>query len=119
MKTLVIWLVCILFLSVMPAPEVEVDLPSADKLLHVILYGITCVLIYTVLRESRPKASSGALILVSMALSFGYGFLMEVAQTYTATRSFSRLDLVANLLGSLLGAAYIKRKTGRLRHKGG
>jgi VanZ family protein len=119
MKVLLIWLVCVFALSVMPSPRVEVDLPSPDKLLHVIIYAITCVLIYTVLRERSPKTSYSSLVLLSAALSFGYGFLMEAGQTFTETRNFSRWDIMANLAGALAGAFYVRHRIRKNLRQGG
>lgn len=58
----------------------------------------------------------------AVALAFGLGVVlsgtMEAVQTYLPTRVASNLDLAANALGALLGAALIAPATGALLDRG-
>jgi VanZ family protein len=59
---------------------------------------------------------------VAVALAFGLGVVlsgtMEAVQTWLPTRVASNLDLAANVLGALLGAALIAPATGALLDRG-
>jgi VanZ family protein len=60
--------------------------------------------------------------LAAVALAFGLGIVlsgtMEAVQTYLPTRVASNLDLAANALGALLGAALIAPASGALLDRG-
>lgn len=111
MKTLVVWLIVVFVLSVVPTPRAEVEVPGTDKLLHAVIYAITCALFFVVLREKRPRSPVGDLTLLAIAFSSGYGFLMEVAQTFFPPREFSLWDAAANLAGAVAGGFYVRRRS--------
>ncbi|MDP2168624.1 MAG: VanZ family protein [Thermodesulfovibrionales bacterium] len=110
MKTVIVWLVVVFALSVLPL-EASSKVQHSDKILHFIIYAITCVLLFTVIAKKKPFWTALA---ASFALSAGYGLLMEGLQGLTATRSFSLLDEAANTLGALSATAFIilRRKRG-------
>lgn len=115
MKTIILWLTMVFILSVYPLKAGTVTFDNADKLLHFIIYCITCLLFYVTL---RPKVRSHALLL-SVALASIYGLAMEGAQHFTGYRSFSMFDALANFLGACAGAAYliIRRPRAGRAHK--
>ena len=112
-KTFVMWLGIIFVLSVYPFDTSNVSVAHADKLLHAVLYAITCALFYSSL---KTRAGHWALAL-SVLLATGYGVLMELAQYFIASRTFSGYDALANFAGALVAAALIW--TNALRHKKG
>jgi VanZ family protein len=110
-KTLLIWLLIVLALSVYPFEDAGVSFAYADKVLHFIIYAITGVLLYTVLME-RPSLRRRAAIL-SVVIASGYGLLMEVLQLYVPSREFSLLDAATNALGAVCGMVFIVMKRRR------
>src|SRR3989304_5432211 len=102
MKTVAIWLLFVLALSVLPI-EGGAKVPQADKIMHFIMYAITCVLFFSVLAHKMPFRKA---LILSVLLSVGYGAVMEVIQAYMPPREFSYLDMAANAAGALGGAVY-------------
>jgi VanZ family protein len=121
MKVLLIWLGCVLVLSVSPAGDTEIYFPFSDTLMHMALYAITCALIYVELKlQGRfPRLSAGRMLLFAVVLASAYGLLMEVAQQFTETRAFSLSDAAANVVGAAAAAVFIRRREKRPGHKGG
>lgn len=108
MKTVIIWLAAVAFISVYPFKAGEPSIPHADKVFHFALYAITCALFFSVLvKERRLKKSA---LPLSVALSAGYGALMEAVQFFMPMRAFSIADAAANLLGAISMAALISHK---------
>lgn len=105
MKQVAIWLIMVFVLSVMPTKDIPIKARHLDKLLHVVLYAITCLLFYKVLLSRYTKWKSLAIAFVSSSL---YGVLMEFAQRYIAKgRSLSTQDMAANTVGALIIVLYI------------
>jgi len=105
MALLIIWLFLILFASVVPTPEVRSDLPD-DKIAHFIMYGITSVLLFRVLNRTCTPTNA---LFFAVIISAGYGFSMEVIQSFIPWRSFSFLDQAANTLGAVVTGLVYKR----------
>lgn len=122
MKTLVIWLAMVLFISVYPLEQDSLSFPHADKLMHFIIYAITSLLFYTYLKESKTLLYRRNAVLFAVLFASAFGLLMEFAQRFTATREFSLLDMAFNALGAIAGAAYIiyiqSGRTGRTKNGG-
>ncbi len=97
MAIAIIWLLIILFLTIIPAEGPQVDLPL-DKMVHFVMYGITAIVFFRVL---RPKKSLTLTIILSIGLASFYGFAMEVLQLALPWRQFSFSDEVANIGGAL------------------
>lgn len=108
MKTVALWLVIVFMLSVYPIKTAPL-LPHADKLMHFIIYAITCALLFSTL---VAKMSFRRAIALSVLLSAGYGLLLEAIQGITGARSFSLMDEAANIAGAISAGVYIaiKRK---------
>jgi len=84
-----------------------------DKVAHFGAYGVFALLLSVTLSERRTKWP----IAKSVLLAALYGALMEILQGISGTgRQFDPVDMVANLLGAILGglayAAYTKFKSG-------
>jgi|Deesub1362A_J573_1020465.scaffolds.fasta_scaffold00165_34 VanZ family protein len=106
MRTLIIWLAVVFVLSVYPFEGAE-RFPLADKLFHFMIYGITSVLFYTVLKENRSLSVRKKALLLSVVFSAGYGLLMEIVQAFIPARDFSVWDEVTNILGAVSGAIFV------------
>ncbi|MEW6213984.1 MAG: VanZ family protein [Nitrospirota bacterium] len=92
-----IWLLVILFLSIIPAGGPQIDTPL-DKIIHFIVYGITAVVF---LRVLRLKVSLTKSIVLSIIFASLYGFAMELLQSALHWREFSFSDELANISGAL------------------
>lgn len=114
MKTVALWLSVVFLLSIYPF-EAGGGFRHADKLLHFVIYGITCALFFSVMRTGALKKKRGdlnvrAALLLSVFLATGYGLLMEAVQGFLGTRSFSLFDLLFDFLGASLAAVLISAK---------
>lgn len=117
MKPLVLWLTMLAVISLYPFHSTP-SISYADKVLHFLLYAITCALFYSVIRTSsrNERLRKGALPLVlSFVLASAFGLAMEVAQHFAGTRSFSLWDQAANTLGALAAVVYIRFVAARKR----
>jgi VanZ family protein len=108
MSSFILWLIIVLLLSVLPFPGIRILTPlPIDKIVHFVLYGVTAVMLYRIL---RARYNSNRALLYSIAVSAFYGALMECIQYFLPYRSFSIADMAANTLGAavLAGVYFIK-----------
>ncbi|MEJ2254718.1 MAG: VanZ family protein [Nitrospirota bacterium] len=106
MRTLLLWLAVLLFFSLYPFSQRGL-VPHSDLLVHAVLYGITCLLLFSVLGGLSREALRRHALSLAVVSASAYGLLMEVAQSFTRTRTFSWEDEMANVGGALLAALYI------------
>jgi VanZ family protein len=93
------WLIIVLIISVIPIPETGINSElHLDKVVHFLLYGITAILFYKVLRLGLKQGY----IFFPIALASLYGLLLEVVQHFVSYRSFSLADIIANILGAMV-----------------
>ena len=99
----IIWLLVILFFSIIPTRGPQTNLPL-DKLIHFVVYGITAVIFF---RGLRLRVSFNKSIAFSVILASSYGLAIEILQSAIPWREFSFLDEVANVSGaSSIGIIY-------------
>ena len=72
-----------------------------DKIVHFVLYGVTAVMLYRIL---RARYSAKRSVLYSISASAFYGALLECVQFFLPYRSFSMADMAANTLGAAVFA---------------
>jgi VanZ family protein len=73
---------------------------SPDKVAHFGAYGVFALLLSVTFAEHRIKRA----VLYAIFIAASYGVLMEVLQGISGTgRHFDPVDMVANLLGAVLG----------------
>ena len=79
------------------------NIPNADKIAHLILFsGLVFLWIFFDYRKNNLK--SGALEWFVVVLVSSYGIVMEYVQFYfIPKRSFDKGDIVADVVGSLIG----------------
>jgi VanZ family protein len=71
-----------------------------------VVYGLLAVLVTRACRITWPgRLTAMQLLLVGVAFSTFYGMSDEWHQTFVASRHGSTLDVLADFLGSLIGAA--------------
>jgi len=92
--------------SCFPAVDPGPDFAFKDKWLHIAAYGLLAVLFSRAWRLTWPERLAAAqLLVVSVCFASLYGLSDEMHQAWVATRHASAMDAVANLVGSILGAA--------------
>jgi len=87
---------------------IELPLPSIpwrDKVAHVIEYGILGILVARAVRGTWPTLGSARALLLAVAITAGWGYLDEVHQAFVPGRDANAFDLLADVIGALLGTA--------------
>ncbi len=102
---LAIYLIALLGLLMFPieGPNFRLLSIGADKWMHVALFGGLAVLLRWNLSANRHA------VLVSVGAAFVVAVATEVAQSLVAYRSAELWDLLAGLLGAMLGAVSMNR----------
>ena len=93
-------LMCLIFLlSSFPAPEELPVFPFADKLYHLLEYGLLASLIYFARERWRPRVYP---ILIPFLIAFLYGISDEIHQYFVPGRNADVFDAIANALGAFI-----------------
>ena len=100
-----IWSIIILILTLLPGKEFpEVHIVGIDKIVHVFIFGLLMVLTaYGFYKLSRQRDSIQNPILISLSYCIIFSVTIELMQQYVPGRSFSMLDIAANVTGVSLG----------------
>jgi VanZ family protein len=101
----------IFYLSSQPLGS-ELDLlpPGTDKLIHAIEYAIFGALTYHALGASfRPWHSRRLHLVVAIAIGIAYGASDEFHQSFVPTRDSDPRDVVADTIGTVIGAWSLAR----------
>lgn len=112
-----LWSIVIFILLIIPGQNIPTGpkLPSLDKVVHVILFGIQVLLWCRFIEYTRTSYIPLKFLLVFL-LSGIFGIAMEFVQKYWVTnRSFETEDILADIFGSAMGWLiyyyfYIRRK---------
>jgi VanZ family protein len=108
----IIWLLIVLFLSVIPVQEPQTGYP-ADKIVHFVIYGITAIIFSRILRTKMSLVKTTAVSIIFASL---YGLAMELIQHVLPWRQFSLLDEASNFSGALVfSVIYAIREYNRKR----
>lgn len=106
----IFWGIVIAVLSLMPGknmPEVIWDIANPDKLAHAFVYMILSFLLFRgfYLRGQLKRET----IIWGLFISIVYGILLEILQyAFFPDRYFELLDIIANIIGSILSLVLIK-----------
>lgn len=112
----IIWLLIILFFSVIPVQGLQTEHP-ADKIAHFVFYGITAIIFFRILRTKMSLVKTTAVSIIFASL---YGLAMELIQHVLPWRQFSLLDEASNFSGALVfSVIYAIREYNRKRLKTG
>lgn len=92
--------------SIRPMPEA--DFVYSDKFFHLAAYAVMGWLAARAFappaRPATPAARPpGWLMLVSMGMTFSFGVLIEVCQSYVPARTGDPVDAIANGVGGVIG----------------
>jgi VanZ family protein len=112
----IIWLLIVLFLSVIPVKGLQTEHP-VDKITHFVIYGITAIIFFRILRTKMLLVKT---TIVSIIFASLYGLAMELIQHVLPWRQFSLLDEASNFSGALVfSVIYAIREYNRKRLKTG
>jgi VanZ family protein len=108
--TSIIFALIILIISLMPMPEGSThglfSFPNADKLVHGSIYTIFTILLLREFLRRNPATLINIAVLLGGILS--YSILIEIfQQLFTSSRTGDVLDVMANLLGVIIGTSTI------------
>jgi VanZ family protein len=103
------WGLLILVVTLLPAQAVPgggfLGRYHLDKVVHAVLFGVFIVLVAKALRGSGKRHPLTSALLVAL----GYGILTELLQEWAGQgRSGEVGDVVADGVGALLGAAWLR-----------
>jgi len=111
----VLWAATIFVLSSFPGSAYPAtNLVNADKLVHVALYGLLGALCARGFVHDRGRGLWSALALAALVSTL-YGISDELHQAFVPGRNSDWRDVVADAVGSLLGAAWITWRAARRR----
>jgi VanZ family protein len=74
-----------------------------DKVLHFIVYALLGVLFLRAFKTSRIKNNVKLMLILSVLLSFFYGISDEIHQHFVPYRSADLMDVLADMLGAIMG----------------
>ncbi len=115
-------LVCtlVLILSVINTGVLpKTDVPSADKIVHTIMYlGITMMIMINQTSYLKKKITKRELRFAFL-FSVGFGTAMEIIQYFLPWRSGSIYDFIANTLGVMLAIVIMLITTHYYKPKNG
>jgi VanZ family protein len=106
---LIYWLPIILYCllifiqSSYPSIERTPELPHLDKMLHFVAYALLGALFLRAFKTSRIKNNARFILILSVLLSFLYGISDEIHQHFVPYRSADLMDVLADMLGGLMG----------------
>ncbi len=99
------WFVIIAILTLLPGsalPHISWSFISIDKTIHIILFAVLVLLGLFVVENNRAKVGPWPILTVIIG-STGYGYILELLQSYVPGRSYDFADLTADCVGTLVG----------------
>jgi len=109
------WCVLIMVLSCLPADNKEsgwLDFQHADKILHLLFYGIlSALLILSILQIDENHRINIRIIIIVFIIVLSYGSVMEFLQHYlVTTRTGDPVDILFNMIGWVIATAILYLK---------
>ncbi|MDG2433193.1 VanZ family protein [Flavobacterium sp.] len=101
----VLWTSVIFFLCLIKSSDLPyVAINNLDKVVHASFHLLFVVLWFLYFNELFSKSFSTKALVFAFSLSVFYGIAIEIMQTiFTTTRSADVFDVVANLIGAIIG----------------
>ncbi|MFH1478631.1 MAG: VanZ family protein [Candidatus Omnitrophota bacterium] len=96
----------IFYLSSLTKVLPEVDIPSFDKVLHIVEYAIFSILALRAFRNSKREFVLKNLKLVAITISILYGMSDEFHQSFVPGRQCSIWDMLFDGIGSTIGVIF-------------
>ena len=95
----------VLIVSVIPVPEVGPQVPSLDKIAHLLEYFLfSWLLLHAQVAAGHPRGRAARIAVVAAVI---YGGLCEVLQAWLPYRDAEGWDVVANSIGGWLGVRMV------------
>ena len=91
----------ILILAIIPPSEGQIGFPYMDKLIHFFAFFILSVATLFAFQVTR--------IFQCILLIICFGICIEVIQYFIPYRSFEILDIIADIIGALIGFKALKK----------
>jgi VanZ family protein len=101
---IIIYCLAIYIQSSFPATESLPRFFQADKLAHAGAYALLGFLFLRAFQTTRISRGALLLVILSGLASTAYGISDEVHQYFVPSRTFSPADMLANTVGSFMGA---------------
>jgi len=102
-----LWVVLVIFLSVANLAMPQLPFLTADKLYHLLAYGLLMGWFGQLYRDNHSR------LVVALCL-IALGLLLEIVQSMLPHRWFDYYDAAANTVGVLLALAVLKTGCGRI-----
>jgi len=104
----ILWTCITIWLSLISARTATsiniLEFPGVDKFAHLGFYAVFCFLWSMGLRQKSNLKN------IPIIFSISFGVLMEICQFYLSNgRSFELYDILANIIGSILGMILFKK----------
>ena len=100
----VVWAVIIFVLCTMPSSGLpQLNIPHSDKIAHFGFFLVQSALL-SLLLNFRTRMSYARIVFLSTLMAFVYGGFIEILQVCFFNRTGELYDLIADVLGGLLGA---------------
>jgi VanZ family protein len=101
-KSLIIWSVVVILLTLSPMPVGTISAPAnSDKLAHIVLLGIFSFLVFMNL---VPRFKEWKAFLLSVILSSIFAALIEIIQIFVPGRTSDFFDFLAGTSGAFIFA---------------
>jgi len=101
---IIIYCLAIFIQSSLPVSESLPAIPHLDKLLHAGAYALLGFLFYRAFQTTQIPKTRVLLLLISALSASAYGISDELHQYFVPSRTFSLADMLANSVGSFIGA---------------
>lgn len=101
-----LWSIAIFILLIIPGKELPKgpEVPSLDKIIHALLFGMQVWLWCVYLKNSPKRLSNVWSFFLIFLVSSTYGIAMEYVQKYlVVNRAFELGDIIADITGSAIG----------------
>jgi len=89
-------------------------LPHIDKMLHFVAYALLGTLFLRAFKTSRIKNNVKLMLILSVLCSSLYGISDEIHQYFVPYRSADLMDILADILGSIMGVYIYQAIAGKI-----
>ena len=100
---LLIYCLIIFYLSAKPGPSVFPKIKHGDKILHFAAFAVMGFLCFRAFWSLKIKRTFLRIFILSLVFSTVFGIGIEVNQLFIPYRTAETLDIVADVLGSIIG----------------
>ena len=111
---IIIYCLLIFIQSSHPSIEHISDWPNIDKVLHFAAYALLGAFFLRALKTTRIKNNLKLVLILSVLFSSFYGISDEIHQYFVPCRSADHMDVLADLLGSIMGVCIYQAIAGKI-----